>query len=314
MDKLPYISLILPCHNEEIFIEKCINSILENEYPSEKIELLVIDGLSTDNTVNIVKKYIDKHIKIKIFTNHKKYFPAAVNIGINNSKGDYIFILGAHAVYHKNYFSKCIETALRTNADNVGGVLITDGLNKSIIGKGITIVLSHPFGVGNSTFRTGSNKEIEVDTVFGGCYKKEVFKNIGLFNENLISSSDIDFNKRLKKNNGKIILNPSIQATYYTRTNFKKFIINNFRNGFWAVYPIKFVDYIPVSARHFIPFFFFIGITIGLFLIPFSNIIKNIYLTTICIYFLITILISLKYIFKNPLYLFILPFLFFTLH
>lgn len=313
---LPFITLILPCRNEELFIENCINSILENDYPSDKTELLIIDGLSTDKTVDVATQYINnnKGVEIKIISNPKKYFPAAVNIGINNSKGDYIFILGAHAVYDNKYFSSCIETAIRTKADNTGGILVTDGLNKSFVGKAITLALSNSFGVGNATFRTGAIDEREADTVFGGCYKKEVFEKFGLFNENLISSSDMEFNVRLRRNGGKIILNPTVKATYYTRTDFLKFVRNNFRNGYWAIYPIKFVKYIPVSIRHLIPLFFFLGISSGLVLSFYSELIKYFYLIMLFIYIHLGVIFSLKYTKKNPLYVLIMPFLFFILH
>ncbi len=315
-EALPLITLILPCRNEELFIENCINSILENDYPADKIELLIIDGLSNDKTLDIAKKYInnDKGVKIKILENPGKFFPIAVNIGIVDSKGEYIFILGAHAVYDRKYFSGCIETAIRTKADNTGGILITDGLNKTFIGKAITFVLSNSFGVGNAKFRTGAVAEREADTVFGGCYKKEVFEKYGLFNENLISSSDMEFNVRLRRNGGKIILNPTVKATYYTRTDFLKFVRNNFRNGYWAIYPIKFVKYIPVSLRHLIPLFFFGGITLGLVLSFYSDFIKYLYLIILFIYIHLGVIFSLKYAKKNPLFVLIMPFLFFLLH
>ncbi len=312
----PFISLILPCRNEELFIENCIKSILENNYQPDRMELLIIDGLSVDNTVNIAKKFINnsKGIEVKIFTNPKKYFPSAVNIGIKEAKGEYIVILGAHAVYDKNYFSACIETAIRTNADNTGGIIVTDGVNKTFIGQAITQVLSNPFGVGNSMFRIGSARETEVDTVFGGCYKKEVFEKIGLFNENLISSSDMEFNIRLKKNGGKIILNPTAKVTYYTRTDFIKFISNNFRNGYWAIYPLRFVKHIPVSKRHFIPLFFFWFVTLGGILSFYSSFIKSIYFILLLIYFILAVAFSLRYFKKNPLFVVVMPFLFFLLH
>lgn len=253
MHNLPYLSVIIPFRNEEKFISQCLDSLLLNDYPKDKLEILLIDGLSTDKSIEIISTYIQKYPFIKIITNPKKIFPAAVNLGYTNSKGEVIAILGAHAIYNSDYFSKNVSNLYEYNADNSGGILETETVNKSIIGKTIAAALSSRFGVGNATFRTGSDKITEVDTVFGGCYKRSVFKKIGLFNENLISSSDMDFNVRLKNTGGKIILDPSVRAKYYTRSTFSKFIKNNFRNGFWAIYPIKFTKYIPVKLRHFIP-------------------------------------------------------------
>lgn len=314
MQNLPIVSIIIPCRNEELYIRECMESAINFDYPQQKLEIFLIDGLSTDKTLDIALQYIEQYPFIKILKNEKIIFPAAINIGYNNSSGDVIVILGAHAKYEKNYISKCVEYLFKLDADNVGGVLITKGLNTSVIGKTITNVLSSSFGVGNSTFRTGSDKVKEVDTVFGGCYKRGVFERIGNFNENLVSSSDMDFNTRLKKSGGKIYLVPEIIVTYYTRTTFSKFMKNNFRNGFWAIYPIRFVDNIPVSLRHFIPLIFLTGIIGGIFLSFFSIFFMWMLSFVLGLYLLIAISVSLRYIKEGVVSFLILPVFYFFLH
>ncbi|MDD5571498.1 MAG: glycosyltransferase family 2 protein [Bacteroidales bacterium] len=312
--KHSFVTIVIPFRDEEKFIAKCIDSVLENDYPRESMEIILVDGLSTDNSVNIINDYIKKHSFIKVIENKNKIFPCAVNIGYKASKGDYLIILGAHAVYEKDYISKCIETSLQYSADNAGGVLTTVGLNEDFIGKSISYVLSSSFGVGNSTFRTGCDTVKEVDTVFGGCYKRSVFEKIGLFNEDLVSSSDMDFNVRLRKNGGKIILSPSIKATYYTRTSFKKFLKNNFRNGFWAVYPMRFVDYIPVKLRHFVPLLFLLGLLGGTLISLVLPLFCFLLTGAIFLYFLTAYIFSMKFMSNGFLYFLFLPFLFFILH
>lgn len=310
----PIVSIIIPFRNEENFILECINSVLNNDYPKQKMEILLIDGMSTDKSVEKINSLKQKYPFIKIIKNEKRIFPAAVNIGVKNSIGEVVIILGAHAKYDTLYISSCVKYLYELNADNVGGVLNTVGLNQFLIGETITAALSSSFGVGNSTFRTGSDKITEVDTVFGGCYKRSVFDKIGFFNENLISSSDMDFNVRLKKAGGKIFLIPDIVATYYTRSTFTKFIHNNVRNGFWAIYPIRFLDYIPVSLRHFIPFFFVSGIAVALFLSVFSSIFLWILSAVLILYFLAGFYFASKFLSKGFLVFLILPFFFFLLH
>jgi glycosyltransferase involved in cell wall biosynthesis len=314
MQNLPKVSIILPCRNEELYIKDCLESVINFDYPHQQLELFLVDGLSTDNTLGIALQYVEQNSFIKILKNEKKIFPAAINIGYNNSSGDVIVILGAHAKYEINYISKCVEYLFKLDADNVGGVLTTVGLNNSMIGKAITNVLSSSFGVGNSTFRTGSEKVTEVDTVFGGCYKRGVFERIGNFNENLVSTSDMDFNTRLRKSGGKIYLVPEIIVTYYTRTTFSKFMKNNFRNGFWAIYPIRFVENIPVSLRHFIPLMFLTGIMGAIFLSFFSIFFMWILLFVLALYLLIAISFSLRYIKEGVVSFLILPLLYFSLH
>jgi len=314
MNDLPLVTIIVPCKNEELFIDSCLNSVVKFDYPHSKLELFLVDGLSTDRTIDIANRYVEQYPFMKILTNEKIIFPAAINLALSKSEGDVVVILGAHAEYEPNYISKCVEYLNKLTADNVGGVLNTIGLNHSLISRAITYVLSSSFGVGNSTFRTGSEKIAEVDTVFGGCYRKSVFGRIGNFNENLISTSDMEFNKRLKKSGGKIYLVPEIITTYYTRTSFKKFIMNNFRNGFWAIYPLRFVDDIPVSLRHFIPLFFLLGIIGGVILSYVALVFLYILTATLTLYLLVSFIASLKFIKHGVIYILIIPFLFPLLH
>jgi len=249
------VSIIIPCRNEEKHINKCIDSVINQDYPKENLEVLIIDGMSKDKTKKIIEDYSHQYHFIGFLENPKKITPCALNIGIRNARGEIIIRMDAHAKYERNYISKCVKYLNDYNVDNVGGNMVTLPIEDSLIGRSIVKVLTNKFGVGNSAFRTGSKKPKFVDTVFGGCYWKEVFDKMGLFNENLSSSQDIEFNLRLIRSGGKILLVPDIISYYYTRSNPISFIKNNFRNGFWAVYPLKFVK-MPLRWRHYIPFAF----------------------------------------------------------
>ncbi|MBI5218486.1 MAG: glycosyltransferase family 2 protein [Bacteroidia bacterium] len=314
MDNKPLVSVIIPFRNEEKYIAGCIESLMNNGYPKEKLELLLIDGLSTDKSAGIIKSYTEKYSFIKYIINQKRVFPAAVNIGYNNSKGDIIMIVGAHAMYNTGYISKNVQNVYLYNADNTGGILNTIAMNESFTGKIISMVLSSSFGVGNATFRTGSDKITETDTVFGGCYKRSVFEKIGLFNENLVSTSDMDFNTRLKKKGGRIILDPSVQAMYYTRSTFARFIKNNFRNGFWAVYPLRYTKYIPVRLRHLVPLIFVSALT-GCFALSFLSVtFFYLFLGILGIYLATSLFFSFKHISKGIHFSLFIPLFFFMLH
>jgi len=308
----PFISVIVPCRNEESFIANCLDSILTSSYRIDLMEILCVDGLSSDRTPEIIYEFQKQFSMIRLINNPKEIFPSAVNIGVKESKGELIFIVGAHAVYDKNYISKCVERSYEFDADNVGGVLNTKENEPTIYGKIIIFVLSSSFGVGNSTFRTGSSGITEADSVFGGCYKRRVFEKNGYFNEKLISTSDYEFNKRLRRNGGKIILDPSIKADYYTRTTFRKFVFNNIRNGFWAIYPILLVNYIPVSARHFVPLLFTISLISTSLLSIFYHPLIYIFYAILGLYFLFSVLFaSIK---NNNSYKVLAPLFFFLLH
>lgn len=310
------ISIIIPCRNEEKFIEKCLDSIISQGYPKDKLEVLVVDGMSEDGTKIIVNEYSQKYPFVKLLDNPKKITPCALNIGIKNAKGEIIIRMDTHATYQNDYISKCVKYLYEYNADNVGGTMVTLPQSDTFIGRSIVKALTSRFGVGNSDFRTGVSQPKETDTVFGGCYRREVFEKIGYFNENLSSSQDMEFNIRLKKSGGKIMLFPDIVSYYYTRSDFQSFCKNNFRNGIWAIYPMKFVNHMPVRLRHLIPLFFVSGLLGSFILSLFFYIFGYLFLAVAGSYFLANCYFSAKITTseKNWRYFFVLIFTFAVLH
>ena len=160
-NNLPLVSTIIPCRNEEKFIGQCLDSIIVNDYPKEKLEILIIDGLSEDKTRTIIEnlKFKIGNSNIKLLDNPKKFTPAALNIGVKNAKGEIIIRMDAHARYKKDYISKCVKYLQEYKADNVGGIWITIPRDNSIIGKSIAFVLSSSFGVGNAYYRVSGYKK-----------------------------------------------------------------------------------------------------------------------------------------------------------
>jgi len=309
-----FVSIIIPCRNEERFIAKCLESVIEQDFPKDNLEVLVIDGDSEDRTKEIIRDFSSKHPFVKLLGNPKKFTPFGLNIGIKKARGEFIIRIDAHADYPRDYVSKCLKYSKESGADNVGGPIKTLPAKGAIFAKSIAKVLSHPFGAAGSYFRTGSIKPCYVDTVFGGCYKREVFDRVGLFNEKLIRSQDIEFNKRLKKAGGKIFLHPEITATYYPQSELSDFFRHNFVDGIWTIYPLKFGVKI-FSLRHLIPLFFVSGFLVGLILGFFFWWGKAIFVLIFGVYLLLSLLFSLKPAIKeDPRYLFSLPLVFFSRH
>lgn len=263
------ISVICPIYNEEKYIARCIDSILTQDFPKEEMEVLFVDGMSTDRTREIVKSYSDQHSFIHLLDNPYKIVPCAMNIGIKVAKGDIIIRLDGHALYPSNYFSELVRWhGLLPDAWNVGGVCETRVVNSNVVSESIAKVMSDRFGVGNSTFRTGSNKEyIEADTVPFGAFKSFVFEKIGLYNEKLVRVQDIELNKRLKHAGGKIYLVPSIYCTYIPRDNYKAFSKNRYQTGYWVIKTCFITKTTKnLGLRHFIPAIFVLSLLLPLLL------------------------------------------------
>ena len=168
-------SIIIPVLNEEKFIEECIESVVSNTDDIEKMEIIIVDGGSEDNTVEIVKKISSKFKNLILLHNPKKITPISLNLAIKESSGEYIVRLDAHAVYSKNYVNKCIQVLANSeeNIGNVGGFIETKPSNSSIFSKAVSLCLSSIFGVGISKFRITKPKKREfVDTVPFGCFRR----------------------------------------------------------------------------------------------------------------------------------------------
>jgi len=289
--KLPKVSIIIPARNEEKFIKRCVESFLNCDYPGELIEVIVVDGMSEDRTREIVTEISERDDRVLLVDNERKITPVAMNLGIKASKGDYIFFSGAHSEMPSDYVSKCIKHAIESGADNVGGVVKTEPRFKSAVGIAISKVLSSPLGVGGAKFRTGVSKPTEVDTVPFGCYKREVFDRIGYFNEKLVRNQDIEFNLRLKRAGGKIILFPDIEFTYFARSTYKDLWRNSFWNGFWVIAGAKYAA-LPFSKRHLVPLAFVLFLLIGLLISLLASCFSFIYISLLTIYLVVVILFS----------------------
>lgn len=245
------VSVIIPVYNEEKYIGRCIDSLLAQTFPLSKMEILIIDGGSNDNTTQIIKSY--NKDEIKILHNPKKMVTYALNIGIDNSRGDYIIRMDAHAQYATNYIERCVFYLDNIDADNVGGVAVTRG--EGFIGKANAELLSSRFGVGNSQFRVNSDKDGYVDTVPFGAFRREIFQKIGKFNEDFPRSEDNDFNSRIRENGGKVYLASEIKFVYYCRDTVRGLLDQGIKNGNALFLTLR-KNPKAMSLRHFIPFFF----------------------------------------------------------
>jgi len=221
----------------------------------------------------------------------------------------------AHATYENDYVSKCVKYLEKYKADNIGGIQKVVSKEDTLVSKAIAASFSNLFGTGDSYYRTGSKEPKEVDTVFCGCYRKEVFNKIGFFNEKLFRSQDMELNMRLKKAGGKIMLIPDIIVRYHPKSDLIGFWKHNILDGVWAIYPLKFVK-TPLKLRHLLPFIFVLSLISFLitgFFCPFCfKLFLGIILLYLAVNLYFSFVISLKE--KDLRYFFILPLVFAIRH
>lgn len=257
------LSIIIPCRNEERYIGRCLDSVLRTTYPHDRLEVIVIDGQSEDATRAIVESYAARHPFIRLIDNPKKIAPAALNLGVSASKGEYIIRLDAHTEYPHDYFERLVDASIRLGAANVGAVCRTETMSKTPTANAIQNVLSDRFGVGNSSFRTGVSEIVEADTVPFGCFRRDTFERYGLFDERLIRNQDIEFNKRIARGGGKIYLIPDVTCTYFARETYAGLWYNNYQNGYWNILTPYYTRTLrSLSLRHFVPLLFVLGLIV----------------------------------------------------
>lgn len=287
------LSVICPIYNEEKYIDKCIKSILNQDYPKDCLEIIFVDGISTDSTRNIIKKYTEQYPFIHLIDNPEHIVPPAMNIGLNASTGDIIIRLDAHAEFPTNYFNRLTNALIELEADNVGGVCMTLPTSDNIVPKAIAAVLSSKFGMGNSSFRVGAKDVQQVDTVPFGCWHRELFDKIGYFDEELIRNQDDEFNGRIIKNGGKIYLLPDVQIKYYARDKISKVSKMFYQYGLFKPLVNKKLG-APATIRQFFPPILVLGIFLGGILSIFFNVLAIPYIGILSLYIILALYSSLK--------------------
>ena len=281
------VSVIIPVYNEERYIERCLNSLLNQSFPRYEMEWIVVDGNSTDRTMEILSRY-SSNVPMCILVNKKRATPASLNMGIKVAKGKYIIRFDAHASFPDDYIEKCVNCLETVDADNVGGYVETRA--EGFIGEAIAKILSSRFGVGESSFRV-SKKPGYVDTVPFGAFRREVFDKVGLFNEELLRSEDNDINARIIESGAKVYLSDKIHSVYYCRDSVKSLLKQSLQNGNALFYTVRRSPK-AMHLRHFVPFFFLLSLIILPFFSLLSSTFRWLLLCELGVYFLLDITFS----------------------
>jgi succinoglycan biosynthesis protein ExoA len=258
----PLVSVIIPCRNERRCIDRCLSSVLASEW--ERLEVIVADGMSQDGTREQVDRYTTRDPRVRRIDNPGRTIPQALNRALAAAQGELIVRLDAHAAIAPDYISRAVQNLEASGADCVGGTMRTITPDSGPFAAPIRVALSRPFGVGNAVFRTSYGKAAHasrwVDTVFGACWRREVFERIGGFDERLERSQDIEFSGRLRRAGGKILMSPEMQIEYAARGTLGGFWRQNWTNGVWAILPFAHVPGMMVRWRHLAPLALVLGL------------------------------------------------------
>ncbi len=254
----PFVSVILPIRNEGPFIERTLGAVLNQTYPADRYEVVVADGMSTDDTKAIVSRTAAAYpsVKVTLIDNPRRIVPTGLNLALAAARGDVIVRVDGHTIIAPDYVEQCVLVLQRSHADNAGGRM--DAVSDTLFGRAVALATSSPFGVGGARFHY-SDKEEWVDTVYLGAWPRSVFDWNGLFDEELVRNQDDEFNYRLLARGGRIRLSPTIRSRYYARSTPRGLCRQYAQYGFWKVRVMQ-KHLREMRVRQFVPPLFVAGL------------------------------------------------------
>ena len=287
---MPSITILVPCLQEKHFIRPCLESALAFELPAdvELREILALDGGSTDGTREIIEEMRAADSRIRLIDNPGRIQATALNIGIRESRSEYLLRLDAHSAYPPDYLALALDTLIRKSCDNAGGMFATQSRGSNYEARMVQALITHPFGVGDAGFRTDAG-EGRADTVPYGCFRRDLFDRVGYFDERLVRAQDYEMNRRIIAAGGEIWRNPRIQVKYFPPAKFRTFIRKQivleapYNAYMWYLAPYSF------APRHAITGVFALGVLLGTVLSFFVSWLRVAFLSVMALYFVLAV-------------------------
>ncbi|HEY9402408.1 MAG TPA: glycosyltransferase family 2 protein [Pyrinomonadaceae bacterium] len=235
------VSVVIPCYNEERFIGKALESLIE-QYDGEGYEIVVVDGRSEDKTREVVAEFAAAHpqVAVRVFDNPQRSIPAALNIGIGHARGEIIARMDAHSAPAANYVRRCVELLRDGGAAVAGMSLSIRPGDATQTARAVALTVAHPFGIGDAKYRTvqGASARV-VDTVPFGAFRKQTWEEVGGFNEELLTNEDYEFYYRIRQRGGLVVMDESAACFYFARATLTDLARQYARYGGWKARMIK---------------------------------------------------------------------------
>ncbi|HET9061896.1 MAG TPA: glycosyltransferase family 2 protein, partial [Candidatus Binatia bacterium] len=259
MDALPRVSIIVPMRNEMAWIDRCLGAILAQDYPSDRMELIVVDGMSDDASYEHLSDLAKRDPRLRVLRNPRRIVPSSLNLAVREARGEVIVRVDAHTEIAPDYVRVGAEILARTGADNVGGPMVKIG--GGAVGDAIAGAMSSRFGIG-SYFQFGT-AEREADTVYMGMWPRRVFEKVGLFDEELVRNQDDELSYRIRKAGGRILVSPAMRSRYQNRQSWRKLGRQFYEYGLWKTRVLQ-KHPRQMSIRHYVPPAFDAAVLAGL--------------------------------------------------
>lgn len=254
---MPTVSVVMPIRNEADFIARSLGAVLSQDYPSDRLDVIVADGCSDDGTEELVRAIAASDLRVTLVANTGRIVATGLNQALALAKGEIIVRVDGHCEIAPDYVRNCVTHLRRGEADGVGGPLETVGQNP--IARAIAVAMSSAFGVGNSAFRTVKGRSMIVDTVAFPAYPREVLDRVGPFDVELVRNQDDEYNYRLRKMGGRLLLAADVRARYYSRSSFKTLWRQYFQYGYWKVRVLQ-KHPRQMRLRQFVPLLFVLAL------------------------------------------------------
>jgi succinoglycan biosynthesis protein ExoA len=254
---LPRVTIVMPVRNEGAFIARSAGAALAQDYPPERLEVLVADGGSTDGTRTALRALQARHPNLEVVDNPGGIVPTGLNAALRQASGEVIVRVDGHTIVERDYVRECVAALERSAAETVGGRMDADG--DSPFGRAVAAATSSPFGVGNARFHYAGSEQY-VDTVYLGAWRRDVFERFGGFDEELVRNQDDEFNARVRAGGGRIFLTPRIRSRYFARSTPRTLWRQYFQYGLWKVRVMQ-KHPAQMQARQFVPAVFVAALT-----------------------------------------------------
>jgi glycosyltransferase involved in cell wall biosynthesis len=267
MTASPAVSVVIPVRNEARAIVSCLDAVLGQDYPASRLEVLVVDGGSQDDTVAVVERYAARDPRVRLLTNPSGTIPAGLNVGIRAAQGDIVARVDARTRLATEYIGTAVELLERKGATTVGGpVQYAPG---SFMAHALALVMQSKFGVGGAAARYGDADEQWTDTVYLAVTRRATFARAGLYDEEILQDEDSDLSYRIRALGGRILVSPRLRTSYSNPGSFRRFVGKNLRFGYWKA---RVWQKYPAMAgwRHFVPPAFVLTVSASAALAPVS--------------------------------------------